>query len=311
MEKKTKITSPIDELKNAQRSEQTLDRYEYYVKRFCKYHNTTPEKLLTLKDDAIRIFQKDYLVYLNNQNKSRSYIAGIVSGLDKFFVMNDREGAMLTRKLRDSIIPQTQTQKLSGRGAWEDKDIKLMMETADNIQTKAIIGILNSTGGRLGIISENIENNSRYLKYEDIVDDSNKFNFVGQGREIEKIEFGNCKAIRLYSDTGSEYWSFLTSSASAILDRHLKLRRFNEPSFRDSPKGQPLFVARDRKTKQLKPASYSDIKQAIGNIIKKIRGTLPEGQKRHDIQMTNGFRHRFVDKAIQSGMQPLAISKLM
>lgn len=123
--KRVKTISPIDELKSCQRSEQTKDRYVYYVNRFCEYSNTTTQKILTLKDEAIRTLQKNYLVHLNDQKLSRSYIAGIVSGIDKFLVMNEREGAMLTRKMQDSVIPQTQTQKLSGRGAWDEKQKSL------------------------------------------------------------------------------------------------------------------------------------------------------------------------------------------
>jgi hypothetical protein len=61
----------------------------------------------------------------------------------------------------------------------------------------------------------------------------------------------------------------------------------------------------------MKPMTYEDLKHRLAYVVKKIRGTLPEGKKRHEIQLTNGFRHRFVDKIIEAGMQPLAISKLM
>ncbi|MDE1814164.1 MAG: site-specific integrase [Thaumarchaeota archaeon] len=311
MSKKVKITSPIDELKKAQRSEQTLDRYQYYVRKFCEFSNITPAKLLTFKDEAIRTLQKNYLVHLNEKKLSRSYIAGIVSGLDKFLIMNEREGARLTEKMRDSLLPQSREQQQSGRGAWDEHQIKLMMESTKNIQTKAILGILASTGGRLGTIVENVKGNDRYLTTNDIVDDANKHKFVGQGREIEKIEFGNCKTIRCYAETGLEYWNFLTPSASRYLDKHLQSRRLNEIGFRENPEGKPLFVKKDKKTGEIKPMTYSDVKHAVQNVIKKVRGTLEEGKKRHQIQLTNGFRHRFVDKCIEAGISPLAISKLM
>jgi hypothetical protein len=94
-----KTISPIDELLSCQRSPQTKRRYRYYVEKFCEHFDTTPQKLLSLKDEAIRTMEKNYLIWLNGKKLSRSYIAGIVSGLDKFLVMTEREGAMLTKKV--------------------------------------------------------------------------------------------------------------------------------------------------------------------------------------------------------------------
>ena len=312
LSEKVKTISPIDELLSCQRSQQTKRRYVYYVNKFCEHFDTTPQKLLTLKDDAVRTLQKNYLVYLNGKKVSRSYIAGIVSGLDKFLVMTEREGAMLTKKMRDSLIPPSREQRLSGRGAWDEKQIKLMVGSTGNIQTDAILGIFYSTGCRMGAIVENLEGTPKYLKYDDIVDDNNKHKFAGLGLGIENIEFGNCKAIRLYAeDWAYAYWSFLVPSASSIMDKYLQSMRINQPSFKEKPEGKPLFVVRDKKTNEYKPMTYEDLKHRIAYVVQKIRGTLEAGKKRHEIQMTNGFRHRFVDKAIEGGMQPLAISKLM
>lgn len=311
LKEKVKTVSPIDELLSCQRSEQTKSRYLYYVEKFCDHFDLTPQKLLTLDNETIRTLQKNYLVCLNRKKLSRSYIAGIVSGLDKFLIMTEREDAMLTKKMRESLIPASREQKLSGRGAWDEKQIKLMVGSTGNIQTDAILGIFYSTGCRMGAIVENLKGTPRYLRYDDIVDDSNKDKFAGLGLGIENIQFGNCKAIRLYAEDGAEYWSFLTPSVSAILERYLQSRRLNEPGFRENPRGKPLFVVRDKRTKEFKPMTYEDLKHRLAYVIKKIRGTLPEGKKRHEIQLTNGFRHRFVNKAIEGALQPLAISKLM
>jgi len=302
----------MDELLSCQRSPQTKLRYRYYVEKFCEHFDTTPEKLLSLKDEAIRTLQKNYLVQLNEKKLSRSYIAGIVSGLDKFLIMNEREDAMLTKKMRDSLIPPSREQRLSGRGAWDEKQIKLMIGSTGNIQTDAILGIFYSTGCRLGAIVENLEGTPKYLKYDDVIDDTNKHKFAGLGLGIENIEFGNCKAIKLYSeDWGYAYWSFLTPSASLLLKKWLQTYRINEPDFRENPEGKPLFVVKDKNTKKYKPMTHEDLRHRLQYVVKKIRGTLSEGKRRHEIQLTNGFRHRFVDKAIEGGMQPLAISKLM
>jgi integrase len=167
--KKVKTMSPIDELLSCQRSQQTKTRYLYYVNKFCEHFDTTPQKLLTLKDEAVRTMQKNYLVYLNDKKLSRSYIAGIVSGLDKLLVMTEREDAMLTKKMRDSLIPPSREQKLSGRGAWDEKQIKLMIGSTGNIQTDAILGIFYSTGCRMGAIVENLEGTPKYLRYDEFV----------------------------------------------------------------------------------------------------------------------------------------------
>ena len=194
---------------NSIKSEYTKRAYIYGLRKFVQFHrleNIT--SILTVPDKELQVMLEDWLFYLKKKLKANT-IKPFFSGLELFCTVNDKND-INWKKIR-KMFPAGE--KLTGRRAWTNDEIKRMLETTKELRTKSLIHFLASTGCRIGAVPN--------LRISNLVD-------MSQG----------CAAVLFYEGTTDEYWGFLTPEATRYLRSYLAQRK-QDGEILDGK--QPLF----------------------------------------------------------------------
>lgn len=170
-----------------------------------------------------------------------------------------------------------------GRG-YTREEIKMLLEHADGLATEFFILAACSGGMRVGAWSD--------LRWECV------FPIYQENDEytIKPATDGVivCAAMILYKGTREEYVSLISKEAWDKLELYKKERI----RITNKEPGSSDFLLLEKFNKPI-PMTVSAIRARMFKLVRKagLRGMLPEGQKRHEVPATHGFR-RFWDKVM-------------
>ncbi len=251
----------IDLFEGAIHSEATRKQYRYNLDKFLKFARIRSyDELLSLKDPAIQIMLEDYLFHLKKTISPNS-IPTTFAPLELFFSMNDRT-TLNFKKIR-KMFPQTV--KKSGNGYYSTEDVKNMLKNCSDKRGRAITLVLNSTGCRIGVLSD--------LRM----------------KHIDKIE--DCTSVIIYQDSNDEYTTFLTPEASMALEEYFEERRKDGEIFeKESPVFRTSYQFGSQKSN---PLRYDAMQDVTDRILRNAEISRKKSGKRYNIQRNHGFRKRF------------------
>ena len=243
---------------SAIKSDKTKIKYESFVDTFLRYFIIKSyDKLVQIEPKKLQEMIEDFIIYYKSTNKSASSVAGKVSALKLFFSMNDI--ILNWDKIRRMIPEKT---KPTGDTAYTTEQIQILLKNTTNLEYKALIHFLGSSGVRVGSLEE--------LKIKHLSDQPN-----------------NCKCVKVYADSRHEYFTFIHFEAVEALNDYLDSRkRKGEKITEDSW----VFSSTRNYTK---PLPVSSITSAFGRFVKKFIGREKAKSGRYSIMSCHGFRKRF------------------
>ena len=193
-------------------------------------------------------------------------------GIERLFIMNDciwhkeriRRGIKKDDEIPGGNVPIT------------TEEISLMLDCTKSIRSKALIHFLASTGIRPAGLTDPILKIKHLTPMNNPSDPRNK---------------KWCYAVKVYDESKSGYWSFLTPEATRILDHFIQSRKLNGEKITDE---SPIFTT-IKKTNTLNQHLTDDnARFIIYNLIKQsglIRKKI--SKSRYDKSMMYMFRKRF------------------
>jgi len=226
----------------------------------------------------------DYITYLRkHKNLSSKSIATYVSGVRKFYAMNDVTS--LNWEKIHKFEPEDE-RRYEDRPYTREELKKLLDKT--NQRNRAIILLLSSSGCRVGVIPT--------LRIRDLV-------------PIDKYQI--YKVIAYAKSNKSRYYTFCSPEARKEIDDYLAWRkRWNEKLTDDSPVFRQEFnLQKDSRVQNPKPLTVNSIGFIMNKLLKQtgIRQVQPliAGQycgPRTEIQQLHGTRKYFETTAFKAGM---------
>ena len=243
---------------SAIKSEKTKIKYESYLNTFLKYFIIKSyDKLVQIEPKKLQEMIEDFIMYYKSNNKSASSVAGKVSALKLFFSMND---VILNWNKITKMIPEKT--KPTGDTAYTTEQIQILLKNTTNLEYRALIHFLGSSGVRVGCLEE--------LKIKHLSDQPN-----------------NCKCVTVYADSRHEYFTFIHFEAVEALNDYLESRkRKGEKITEDS------WVFSSTRN-SANPLPVSSITSALGRYVKKFIGREKSKSGRYSIMSCHGFRKRF------------------
>jgi len=246
---------------NSVGSEITAKQYKWYIDRFIQFYKLRDcDSALTIDQKQVQIMVEDYTMDLKkkvNPNSVPSYIYPILT----FFEVN---GIELKSKKIKRLFP-TEIKK-AGRKAYTTNDIKKMLEHTPDLRNKCIVLFMASTGCRIGALSE--------LKIRNLSNVPN-----------------DCKAVKIHEDSIEEYFTFLTSEVSEILQRYFAKRKSDGEYIDDN---SPIFRRKYRLgIEKIRPMTTHAIQSVVLRSLKKAGLRTEKKNGRYEIPLDHGFRKRF------------------
>ena len=252
----------------------TKSDYTQYLKNFMSFHKfgnhfddvvkSSTEKI----DDLI----SDYLDSMMKRGVKGITQRAHLMGIERLFIMNDciwhkeriRRGIKKDDEIPGGNVPIT------------TEEISLMLDCTKSIRSKALIHFLASTGIRPAGLTDPILKIKHLTSMNNPSDPRNK---------------KWCYAVKVYDESKSGYWSFLTPEATRILDHFIQSRKLNGEKITDE---SPIFTT-IKKTNTLNQHLTDDnARFIIYNLIKQsglIRKKI--SKSRYDKSMMYMFRKRF------------------
>ena len=193
------------------KSKESVKNYTFLVEKFMEYSEIKDfDSIVAIEQKELQKMVETYVIHLKKKI-SPNTIATYVNPIKTFLEANDIDlNWRKIKRLYPAMI------KRSGSSAWLTKDVKRMLDVAQQIRNKAIIHFLASSGVRIGALPE--------LKL----------------KHVRDMPLG-CKMITVYEDSTEEYFTFLTPEASIALDDYLEQRRKHNEVLNDE---SPLFRER-------------------------------------------------------------------
>ncbi len=239
------------------KSEYTKKNYNSHLNSFKKFAKISIiDELLFMPQDKLQNILEDYLIELKHTTNPNT-IPSKFQGIKHFCVMNEIN---LNWNIIHKLFPQKQ--KTQSLRSYTAKEVKELLSNTKSIRNKALIHFLASTGARIGVFDHEL-----LIKH------------------TRKMPFG-CIAIKLYADHIEEYWAFLTTQASKILNAYHEQRKLYGEIFYENT---PVFTIRDT-SKQL---GWSGARSVIYRTISKSNIDRCKQDNRYDVQADHGFRKRF------------------
>ncbi len=251
---------------NSLKSQYTAKQYSYYLNRFISYYQLKDyDSLLGIEPRKLQNMIEDWIIELKKQ-VSPNTIPPMVFGVKSFFEANDIDlkWKKILRLMPDKI-------KATGIRAYTKEQIRLMLDTAKNLRSRALVLFLASSGVRIGAIPD--------LKLKHLAD------------------YESCKLVTVYADTKEEYQTFISPEAVRALNAyHNKRRQDGEEFTENTPLFRSVYRLKFEKVRRInKPALQELIRRTLINSGQRQN---KKGQ-RYEIQIDNGFR-KFFNSAIKN-----------
>ena len=240
-------------------SEKTKENYDKLLGYFLKYYNLNSHKdfdtLISWDPKELQTRIEDYVMYLRSENKSYSWINGLICSLKLFFSMND---VILNWTKLKKLLPERK--KPMGDKPYTTEQIRQILKNTSNLKYRAMIHLMANAGVRVGSFAE--------LRMKDIQDYKD-----------------GCKSITSYGDDLKEYTTFITPEGSQALDEYFESRKKNGDELTSD---SWVFAS----TNQDKPITSDTASTEMNRIISKaIFRKKTDG--RFEIMSCHGFRKRF------------------
>ena len=244
---------------SAIKSEQTKQNYDKLLGYFLKYYNLNSHKdfdtLISWDPKELQTRIEDYVMYLRSENKSYSWINGLICSLKLFFSMND---VILNWTKLKKLLPERK--KPMGDKPYSTEQIRQILKNTSNLKYRAMIHLMANAGVRVGSFEE--------LRMKDIQDYKD-----------------GCKSITSYGDDLKEYTTFITPEGSQALEEYFEFRKKNGDELTSD---SWVFAS----TNQDKPITSDTASTEINRIVQKAIFR-KKNNGRFEIASCHGFRRRF------------------
>ena len=244
---------------SAIKSEKTQKNYDQLLGYFMKYYNLNSHKdydtLISWNPKELQTRIEDYVMYLRSENKSYSWINGLVCSLKLFFSMND---VILNWAKIKKLLPERK--KPMSDKPYSTEQIRQILKNTSNLKYRAMIHLMANAGVRVGSFEE--------LRMKDIQDYKD-----------------GCKSITGYGDDLKEYTTFITAEGSQALEEYFEFRKKNGDKLTSD---SWVFTSTNQDMPITSDVASTEINRIVQNAItrKKING-------RFEIASCHGFRRRF------------------
>ena len=243
------------------RSEATGKTYTKLLNQFLTWAKKDHESLLLLTDKEIQVLLEDYMLFLKRRYK-RASAKTIMAAIAKFLIINDKT---VNLKKLQMFLPEEE--KPGGEKAITTIQVKKMLDYATTIRLKTIIHIFASCGVRPEGLS------------------------LLQIKDLEDMSDG-CKSLLIYADSLHEYFIFLTSEASTVLDEYLQSRR--ERGEKLTPEsyviGREPFIVNEKRPK---PVMVNSFESSLSHAMRRAGISRIKKGNRYDVAVCGSFRKRF------------------
>ncbi len=255
-------------------TENTKSDYTGYIRYFLELNQMPDqyEKAAKLEKDELDTMFEKYIDSMEDSGCKTATIRTRLAGVEKFFIMNDCDW----HKDRIRLSIKKDNSLSGGTKPITTDDIQSMLMCTKSLRVKAMVHFLASTGIRPGALTDPV------LMVNDLVPMPHPTN-----PSIQKY----CYAISIYANSKENYWAFLTSEATSIVDKYLESRKINGEVF--GPKSV-LFITKKTKSVKVKHVTSDNLRYIIGHLFRqsginrsKISNT------RYDKSLIYGFRKRF------------------
>jgi len=270
------------------KSEATRETYRYYLSRFCKETNLSPEEIIELGNsnpkkltDAIISFVVTYKEKVERGQISGSTVHGFYKAVKLLCVMNDvtLNWDKITRTLPSSNRGQDRAININ--------EIRELSRRAD-VRARALVLLMASSGVRVGAIPDMKLGHLKPMRDH-------------EGKLI-------AASLIVYAGDKEEYMTFITPEAYEAIQKYLEYRKEHGENIIDA---NPLFRDKIRVENANRPEKLE--RDAIRAIIHRLlkRSEVRKGKaKRFEFQADHGFRKFFKTRAEQV-MRPLNVETLM
>jgi len=244
---------------SAIKSEKTRENYNMHLDKFREYFIIKDfDSLTKIPPQKIQKMIEDYILYLRNQNRSRSTIKNMISSLRLFFSMNDITCNWTKLK---KMLPEQK--KPRGDKPYSTEQVRQILRYFNRLPLfYAITLFISASGVRAGFCEE--------LKIKHLLDMPN-----------------GCKAVKVYADSKDEYITFIHSEAVQALEEYFDYRR------RKGEKLTPDSWVFAKTTDPTKPLRTQDITVRFSH---SLSNKIDLGEvigNRRDIMLVHGLRKRF------------------
>jgi integrase/recombinase XerD len=223
-------------------------------KDFIKIDNF--DDIIKLETVLIQKYVEDYILFMR-KNVHPNSLRVRYFPIQSFLEMND---IMINFKKMRRLFPETVKSQVE-RG-WTTEEVQRMLDVSDSLRTRAIIHFENSSGGRVGILSD------LRMKHLKVIQDE---------------KFGKCYSVIGYAGSKEEYITFLTPEATKALDVYLESRQSITPE-------SPVFIKLSGEI-----SSSMNLSKIVTYVQKKagLRNSSDKKGNRFSVPSNHGFRHRF------------------
>lgn len=248
---------------NAIKTDKTKEAYTRGLDSFCVYSGLGYDDIA--KSPKIHELLERWVISMNQAKLKYASAHLYLSGVELFLEMNM---ILWHKKVIRKLLPNSDYIQ-AGYAPFTNEDITKMLKVTKSLRNIAYILFLSSTGIRPGAIEDPVLR----LKH------------------LQDMPL-NCKAIRVYDESKSGYWAFLTPEASKALNDYHRSRKLNGEKLDEETAVFGAVSKHDHMTKQhAQDLIQRVIKQA--GIERKVVYVSANKSKRYDKSETYGFRKRF------------------
>jgi len=243
----------------------TRIEYEGKLRQFQKYTKIESWDAY-IKKDPMEIHRdiERFIAYNKTMNVRNHSIKNKLNPILLLLKMNfvpTHDKVLKTKLKRDDVAA-------AGHEPFTQDEIRSMLEVSKTLRTKALIHFWASTGCRPASITDPI------LRKKHLFEMPN-----------------NCLAIKIYDESKSGYWAFLTPEATKALNRYLKSRQINGEKITDE---SPIFTnTQDTYGTKGQPITIRSAREIMFRVIKKAGIQRTKIGPRYDKAVIYAFRHRF------------------
>jgi integrase len=263
---------------NTIRTDSTLERYIFSLKKYMAYVGAKDVNDLMLLQDNPKLVQSkiiDFIIDLKKQDLSIDAINLYVAAIAKFYTVND---VNLNRRKIGMYMPKRKRRQQDR--AYTTEEIAKLLQFCDE-RLKAVVLLMASTGIRIGALPDL------------------------QLRHLQLIKQYRLYKVTVYEGEEEQYYCFTTPECCKAIDDYLDYRkRSGEILTEKSPLIRQQFDANDleqtkKNPKKMKVKSICNLvrerlaRSGLAPVIKQIEGDI-KGKRRNSIALTHGFR-KFVN----------------
>ena len=265
MAKTIQKISAYDKFLSAINSPATKIEYVRKLDNFGKFFNITSwDKYVKKNPDAIH---EDLEVFIAHSKKKGVRNHSIKNGINPVLLLLKMNRVPTFDKIL-KIQLKRDDKEAAGHVPFTTEEIQLMLEVTKELRSRALINFWASTGCRPASVTDPI------LRIKHLVEMP-----------------GDCIGIKIYDESKSGYWAFLTPEATKSLNQYIQSRKINGEIIDGE---SPVFInTSDSHGTRGRPITVRSVREIMYRIIKKAGIQRTRIGPRYDKAAIYAFRHRF------------------